>query len=394
MKFSKKTIYAVMIVLLVLISTLTIVLLSSRNNKASYLTAPVTRADIAETVLASGTITPIKQVNVGAQVNGQLKSIKVKLGDQVKKGQLLAEIDPALQNYDLLRVQASLANIQAQKQAKLVQLKMYEATLKRQQIMIAAEATSHAELEQAQANVDNTQAEMLALTTQIDQALIEVDKAKVNLAYTQIVAPIDGEVISIVTEEGQTVVSAQSAPTILVLADLNTMTVKTQISEADVMRAHPGDLVHFTVLGMPNKKFLSTLRAIEPAPSSLLNQQSNVANATPSSSSTAVYYNGLFEIANSDRQLLPFMTAQVSIVLRAAENVLVIPVTALGEKTADNTYEVRVLDKNHQPQIRSIKTGINNYIHVQVLTGLNEGEQVILADSEQVSNESPSMFMF
>lgn len=342
-----------------------------------YLTVPVVRMDIEDVVLAGGTIKPLRAVNVGAQVNGQLKAIKVKLGESVKKGQLLAEIDPVLQANALRKAELELKVAQAQKQSKQALLKLYEANFHRQQLMSEGDATPLAELENAQAQLEVVHADLKMLDAQIKQAMLDVDSAKANLGYTQITAPIDGEVVNMIIEEGQTVVSAQSAPTILVLANLDKMQVKAKISEADVIRVKPGCPVHFTILGMPDKRFQSTLKAIEPAPEI---SDTNATNAQ-SSTTAAVYYNSLFEIANPDQLLKPSMTAQVSLVLNSVKNVLAIPVTALGKKIAEGQYEVRVLDKKNQPQTRVIETGLNNHIHIQVLKGLQENEKVILADS-------------
>ncbi|MDR1528998.1 MAG: macrolide transporter subunit MacA [Burkholderiales bacterium] len=344
----------------------------------SYLTVPVTREDIEELVLATGALEPIKQVNVGAQVNGQLKSLKVKLGDRVKKGDLLAEVDPVLQENDLRNAEASLESVKAQKRAQQAQLEQYELAYERQKQMIQAEASSQAELEAAQAQVKSARAGLDSLDAQIHQATIRVDTARANLGYTRIIAPMDGEVIALITQEGQTVVSAQSAPTILILADLDTMTVKAQISEADVVRIRPGLPVYFTILGVPNKKRHSTLRTVEPAPDTITSSGSMTSSA---SSTTAIYYNGLFDVENTDHVLRTFMTAQVSIVLGTAKDVLSIPVTALGDRTRGG-YRVRVL-VNGAPEERVIKTGLNNNVRVEILEGLVEGDQVIVGEGSK-----------
>ncbi|BCL74485.1 drug-efflux protein [Jeongeupia sp. HS-3] len=344
-----------------------------------YLTATVAKMDLEEAVLASGTLKPVKQVSVGAQVNGQLKSLKVKLGDRVSKGQLLAEIDPVLQQNDLKKAEAGLANVEAQKRAKAAQLVQYTLALKRQQTMIAGDASSRADLESAQAQLDATRAELAALDAQIRQSGVEVDTAKANLGYTRIAAPMDGEVISVVTQEGQTVVSAQSAPTILILANVDTMTIKAQVSEADVVRVKPGQAVYFTILGAPDKRFDGKLRAIEPAPESI--------TADSTSTTTAVYYNGLFDVPNPERLLKTSMTAQVSIVLGVAKQVPAVPVAALGKRGKDGRYAVQVL-KDGKPQQRQVRLGLNDNINAQVLDGLKDGEKVIVGDPTQAAADA------
>ncbi|GHD55567.1 macrolide transporter subunit MacA [Jeongeupia chitinilytica] len=351
-----------------------------------YLTAPVARMDLEETVLASGTLKPVKQVSVGAQVNGQLRSLKVKLGDRVSKGQLLAEIDPVLQQNELRKAEAGLARAEADKRAKAAQLVQFELALKRQKTMLVSDASSRADLETAQAQLDSTRAELAALAAQIRQATVDVDTARANLGYTRIVAPMDGEIISVVTQEGQTVVSAQSAPTILIMANLDTMTIKAQVSEADVVRVKPGQPVYFTILGAPGKRFYSTLRAIEPAPESIGTESSQ---STTGSTTTAVYYNGLFDVPNPNHVLKTSMTAQVSVVQGAAKQVLAVPVAALGKQEKDGRYAVRVLEQG-KPQDRKVRIGLNDNVNAQVLAGLNEGDKVIVGDPAQLPVEKPS----
>ena len=343
-----------------------------------FMTVPVTRQDISETVLATGSLEGRKQVNVGAQVSGQLQQLKVKLGDSVSKGQLLAVIDPVIPQNDLRDAEAALDNVLAQKQAKQALLKQYRLELQRQRTMRGQDASAQADLEQAEAALAQTQAELRALDAQTRQAHIKVDTAKANLGYTQISAPMDGVVIAIVTEEGQTVVSSQSAPTILKLADLDTMTVKAEISEADVIRVQPGQATRFTILGDPDTQYQGVMRAIEPAPESESSESSS--STTSSTSSSAIYYNGLFDVANPDHKLRVSMTAQVTIVLGESKQALAIPLSVLGQRLAGNRYEVQVL-VNDRPEPRAITTGRKDSVHIEVLEGLTEGERLVIGDS-------------
>lgn len=217
--------------------------------KPTYLTATVARGTLESTVMATGTLQASEQVDVGAQVSGQLKSLKVELGDHVKKGQLLAQIDPELLQNALLSAQANLASLEAQRRAATASLWQADLNFQRQQQMLARQATSQQDLEAAKSQADVLRANVASFTAQISQANTQVDAAKINLAYAKITAPIDGQVVAIVTQEGQTVVAAQQAPVILKLANLDRMTVRAQISEADVVRIRPGQLAYFTTLG-------------------------------------------------------------------------------------------------------------------------------------------------
>ncbi|OZI69462.1 macrolide transporter subunit MacA [Bordetella genomosp. 2] len=361
------------------------VLFFSAPPKPDFATAEARLADMEDSVLASGTLEAVRQVSVGAQVSGQLKSLKVQLGDEVQQGQLVAEIDDMTQQNDLRNAQAALATRKAERQAKLATLKQAELAYARQRQMLSRDASSREDFEQAEANLKVTRAEIAALDAQIAQAEIEVDKARVNLGYTRISSPMDGKVVAIVTKEGQTVNSIQTAPTIIKVAQVDTMTVKAQISEADVTRVRPGQKVYFTILGEPDKRYYGTLRAIEPAPDSIQRDESTSAltgaSSTTTGTSAAVYYNGLFEVPNPDETLRISMTAQVFIVLGEARQTLVIPSSALGKRGEDGRYTVRVVGADNQPVERQIKVGMNNNVTAQVLEGLSAGEKVVSAEA-------------
>ncbi|AZD86698.1 Macrolide-specific efflux protein MacA [Pseudomonas chlororaphis subsp. aureofaciens] len=340
-----------------------------------YLTAKVERGDIENAVLASGLLEGIKQVDVGAQVSGQLKSLKVKLGDKVKKGQWLAEIDPLVLRNTLRQAQVDEENLQAQRRATIAQLKETQSIYERYLGLQEDAAISKQEFETATANYEVQRANLLSLDAQIKNAHIQIDTAKVNLAYTRIVAPIDGDVVGIVTQEGQTVIANQLAPVLLKLADLDTMTVKAQVSEADVIHISPGQEVYFTILG-EDRRYYGKLRGTEPAPQNFL----DTPPAGTPKQTTAVFYNALFDVPNPDHRLRISMTAQVRIVLDTAQDVLTVPVAALGPRNHDGSFPVRVLDAKGQAQSRNVQTGINNNVKVQIKDGLAEGDRVVIGD--------------
>ena len=345
----------------------------------SFVTATATTTDLQDTVLATGVLKAFKQVSVGAQVSGQVKVLKVALGDKVKAGQLIAEIDSVPQQNTLRNAEAALANMEAQLKAQKATQIQTSLALQRQKELPAADANARADLESAQAANDLALANIDALKAQILQAQVTVDTAKVNMGYTRIVAPIDGQVVAIVTQQGQTVNANQSTPTIIKLAQTETMTVKTQISEADVTRVKMGQKVYFTILGEPNKRYTATLRSIEPAPDSILTETTSSTSTT--AASTAIYYNGLFDAPNEDGKLRISMTAQVQIVRADAPGALTIPATALGPRGKDGSYTVRVVGADGQAQPRSIKVGLNTNVSVQVLEGLVEGDKVVIGDA-------------
>lgn len=347
------------------------------------ITAEVRTADLEDTVLASGTIEAIKQVSVGAQVSGQVKRLYVALGDQIRQGQLIAEIDATTQTNALRNAEAALLNAQAQRAARQASLIQAELTFKREQQLLAQDATSRESFEAAKASLDTLKAEVAAQDAQIQQQRIATDTARVNVGYTRIVAPMDGVVVAVVTEEGRTVNANQSAPTIIKLARLDTVTVKAQISEADVVRVKAGMPVYFTILGDARKRYEAKLRAVEPVPES---EQSESAGTTSSSSgTTAIYYNGLFDVPNPDGQLRVAMTAQVSIVLAQARNTLVVPASALDRRGKAGQYEVRVLEgegADAKVVTRPVRIGLNNRLQAQVLEGLKAGDKVVVGEAQ------------
>lgn len=359
-------------------------LLLPADTAPRLLTAPARVADLEETVLASGAIEAFEQVSVGAQVSGQLKTLKVALGDTVKKGQLVAEIDSLTQQNTLKNAEAQLAYVQAQKVSKQALVRQYALAYERQQTMLAQDAGSRSDFEAAEATQATARADIAALDAQIRQAAISVDTARVNLGYTRIESPIDGKVVAIVTKQGQTVNANQSAPTIIKVAQLDRVTIKAEISEADITRVKPGQRVYFTILGEPDQRYETTLRAIEPAPTSISDSSTSTTSSTTSSSSstsTAIYYNGILDIANPGHKLRISMTTEVNIVLAQADQALTIPSTALDKAGPDGRYRVQVLDAEQRVEQREVRIGINNKVDAQVLDGLKEGDLVVIGEA-------------
>lgn len=345
----------------------------------SYLTAEATLGDVRETVLATGALEAFKQVSVGAQVSGQVKSLKVDLGDHVEEGTLIAEIDSRSQRNSLRTAEAELSKVRAQRAAKLAVLEQTQSEFTRQKNMLHAKATSRQDYEKALATLTETRADIAALDAQIVSSSIKVDTARVDLGYTSIVAPMDGVVVAVVTKEGQTVNAAQQAPTIIKVAQLDTMTVKAEVSEADVINVHSGQKASFTILGEPDHKYVATLRSIEPAPDSISDDATS--SSATSSSDKAIYYNALLDVPNPDHKLRIAMTAEVAITLDEATDALLIPAIALGEKKGVGMYTVRVLGKDETPETRTVRTGLSDTVNVQILDGLQPGERVILGES-------------
>ncbi len=341
-------------------------------------TVEITRGDIEKTVLATGVLKPLLQVSVGAQVNGQLQKLYVKQGDRVTRGQLLAEIDPTLQQNALRKSEAALQSAQAQKQVTQAMLKQYQQELTRQRRMDCEGSGIKSELQKAQAQLQTQVAQLKVNDAQIVQAQMELETARANLGFTRIVAPIDGEVLGIVTKEGQTIVSSQTVPTILVLADVDTMSVHTRISETDILKVRVGQPLWFYVVADPKKRYESVMGSIQDAPGEAL-LDDNLATSS-SQQASAVYYNGVFVIANAQRLLRTSMTAQVFIITEQARNILRVPVAAFGAQRDADHYQVQVMN-GKQLELRWVRIGLNDRQFAEVKEGLNEGDRVVLSSS-------------
>jgi macrolide-specific efflux system membrane fusion protein len=368
-------------------------------------TSPVVRANLEQTVEATGSIEAFKLVSVGAQASGQIKALKVQLGDKVKTGDLIAEIDSTTQINSLRNAESALDSIRAQRAQQVAVRTEAELTYARQQQMLSAEATSRADYEAAEATLASARAQIQVLDAQIKQQQTQLDTAKANLGYTRITAPIDGTVVAVIAEEGQTVNASQSTPTIVKLAKLDVVTVNAEISEADVVKVKPDLPVYFTILGDPDTKYRAKLRTIEPAPSSIETETSSAGSAASSSStssSSAIYYNALFDVENPDGVLRISMTAQVSVVLGQVHDALIIPSAALGPRVPDRepnkepsenkaggaTYTVQVLGKDGWPETRQIVVGLNNNANAEVKSGLTEGERVVVGEASAATATS------
>lgn len=240
-------------------------------------------------------------------------------------------------------------------------------------------------LEKAQAQYDSQLAQLHVNEAQIVQSQMAMETAKANLGFTRIMAPIDGEVLGIVTKEGQTIVSSQTAPTILVLANVDTMTVHTRISETDILKVNVGQPLWFYVVADPERRYDSRMDAIQEASAESLREDSS--GSANSQQPSAVYYNGIFNIANQERLLRTSMTAQVFIITAQAKNVLRVPLSALGEQQPDKRYRVQIIN-GKQTSVRWVSVGLRNAQYAEVKAGLAQGDQVLLLGTPAgVSNE-------
>jgi macrolide-specific efflux system membrane fusion protein len=358
---------------------------SNASNTDSPVTVKVAKADVVVEVVAAGTLKPLRMVAVGAQVSGRLTSLNVRVGQRVRAGDELAQIDPITRQNDLRSAQASLDAAQAQRLEKQATLALAEIALERQRSTYAQRASAKSDLDTAETTVKQTKAQIAALEAQITGYEIAVESAKVNLGYTRVTAPIDGTVLAVTAQEGQTLNAVQSAPTIVVIGRLDIMTVRAEISEADVVRVAVNQPIYFTIVGDQQRRYEARLEEIEPAPESVKNDSSfgtsgtsSTASSTSSTSSSAIYYNGVFSVPNPDGRLRTYMTAEVHVLIGKSENVLSVPSSALGERGSDGTFPVRIRGKDGRIAIRNVRIGLNDRTVAQVLAGLDEGDDVVM----------------
>lgn len=323
----------------------------------------VALGSVEDTVSAVGTLQARTYVDVGTQVSGQLKEILVDYGAKVEQGQLLAQIDPTVYEARVAADQAQLLNLRAQVTERQVQLALAEKQFERQRRLLADRATSQDAFDSADAARKSTAAQIAALEAQIKQTESTLKGDQANLGYTKIYAPIAGTVVDITARLGQTLNANQQAPIILRIAELDTMTVRTQVSEADVPRLKLGMSAYFTTLGQPDRRRAGELRQILPTPEVVNN---------------VVLFASLFDVPNPGHELLPQMSAHVFFVAAQAKNVPVVPMAALRPVPRQRgQYTARVLE-NGEPVERPVEVGVTNRVSAEIRKGLQPGDQVVL----------------
>ena len=344
---------------------------------ANYQTAIVTRGAITQAVTATGTLNPVVNVQVGSQVSGNIAKLFVDFNSQVKAGQVVAQIDPALFQATVTQAEGDLANAQAA-------LELAKVNAKRTQDLFARKTSSQADLDQAMANLHQAEANV-----KIKQGAL--DKAKADLEHCTITSPIDGVVISRNVDVGQTVAASLQAPVIFQIAnDLTKMQIDSNVAEADVGVVDVGQDVDFTVDAFPMRTFHGKVVQVRNAPITVQN---------------VVTYDTVIGVSNPDLKLKPGMTANVSIIVAHKDNVLQIKNAALRYRPADATSgemgsrspapagsrggagrERRTGERTvyvlpgGQPKPVQIKTGISDGVLTEVVEGLKEGDRVVTAE--------------
>ena len=351
-----------------------------KDEKVEFITKKAKKGSFSKKVDATGEIFATELIDVGAQVSGQIKKLYVKLGDQVKKGDMIASIDSSTQQNSIDNKEAQLAIYKAQLESAKVALNIAKTQFDRENALFSKNATSKQEFESAKNTFSANSAKIKELEAQIKQTNIELSTAKINLGYTKITAPRDGTVISVQVEEGQTVNANQTTPTIVNIADLSHVKMKMQIAEGDITKIKVGTPVEYSILSEPTKKFQTTVSSIDPGLTTLSDgsygssSSSKSSYSSSSSSSSAVYYYAQSIVDNKDGILRIGMTTQNELLIANVEGAIIAP--SIGIKKDENGTFVYVL-KDGKPVKTAVKTGIKDNLDTQIISGINEGDEII-----------------
>ena len=348
-----------------------------------FITSKAVRGELVKSIESNGEIYATELIDVGAQVGGQIKKLYVKLGDVVKAGDMIAEIDSATQQNNVDTKKAQLGIYEAKLNSAKVALEISKTKFKREQELFAKNATSKEEFENAKNTLAANEASLKEIEAQIVQAKISLNTAQIDLGYTKITAPKDGVVVSVQVEEGQTVNSNQTTPTIVNIADLSKVQLKMEIAEGDITKIKVGSRVEYSILSEPNRKFHAQISSIDPGLTTLSNGKysttTSSGSTTSSSSSSAIYYYAKAIVDNPDGTLRIGMTTQNTIILDSAKDAVIVPSIAVKKEDGKSVVYVLKRDENglETAERREVQTGLIDSLKTQILSGVEEGEEVV-----------------
>jgi len=361
------------LIIIILLVFLTVFVSKSFKKAPEYRTEKITRGSITETVTASGTVNPVVNISVGTQVSGTLKKLYVDFNSPVKKGQLLAEIDPSLFEAQVAQAQANLYNARANLQKIESIAANDKKTYERNKSLYVQNFIARSEVDLAEATYNSDKAQIASAKAQIAQASAVLRNNSANLRYTKILSPVDGIVVSRSVDVGQTVAASFQTPTLFMVAqDLTKMQIDTNVAEADIGKIKTGQDVEYTLDGYPDTTFSGKVRQVRISPTTVQN---------------VVTYDVVIDVDNRDLKLKPGMTANVSIITAKKGNILIVPnsclrFTPLTGDEKPNRFEhpgIWIL-KDDIPLRINVKTGISDGDNTEILSGkVSEGQQVIVS---------------
>lgn len=353
------------------------------DDNITYITEKVQRQNIQKVCQRRPEKSGHQLVTVGAQVSGKIETLYVTVGQVVKKGDLIAEIDSTTQQNEVDINKAKLNSYEAQLAAAKVSLKIAEKKYKRTQALRKQNAASAEDLEDAEDAYETAKSKVTELDSTIKETEISLSTAETNLGYTKITAPLDGTIVSVPVKQGQTINAAMDTPTIVQIADLSQMEILIEISEGDISNIKPGVKVTYSILGDLNNIYETTLKSIDPGLTLLTNNEYTEVVG----SDEAIYYYGRLVVPNDRGVLRIGMTTQNVIYEDSAEDVLTVPATAI--KNEGQGKFVEILTKNGVEK-RSVVTGVSDGLNIEVKSGVKEGEEAVLAkmSSAEISDKT------
>ncbi len=341
-----------------------------------FKTESIISGEISQTVTASGTVNPVTSISVGTQVSGTIKKLYVDFNSPVKKGQLLAEIDPSLFEAQVAQTRANLYSAQANLQKIKSIVVNDEKTYKRNKELYSKNFISRSDVDLAEATYNSGKAQINAANAQIAQASAALQNNLTNLRYTKIISPVNGIVVTRNIDVGQTVAASFQTPTLFLVAqDLTQMYIYTSVSEADIGKIKLGQDVEYTLDGYPDSIFKGKVKQIRISPTTVQN---------------VVTYDVVISVNNKDYILKPGMTANVSIITAKKKNILLVPNASLrftpnfgDDAPKYKTQGIWILVKE-KPERINVKTGISDGINTEIISDkLKKGDLVITQIAEK-----------
>jgi HlyD family secretion protein len=371
-------------IIVIAIAVPAVLLFRSKGNEIKFRTEKIIRGDIEMAVTATGTVNPVTTVLVGTQVSGTIKNIYVDFNSPVKKGQLIARIDPALFEAQVNQAKANLISAKANLDKAEVTLVDAKRTMERNKELLSKNLIAQSDFDTAETNYETANASVSAAKSQVTQSEASLSSAETNLFYTKIVSPVDGIVVSRNVDVGQTVAASFQTPTLFSIAqDLTKMQIDTNVDEADIGNIKVGQDVEFTVDAYPDTTFKGKVWQIRNAPIIVQN---------------VVTYDVVIQVGNPELKLKPGMTANVSIIVSISKDVLKIPNAALRfrpvEKVRTEVQQkgagVWILEQG-EPKRIPVSTGISDGNYTELVSGnIKEGQEVIVESITKAKAQMPS----
>ena len=378
----KKT--AIISAVIILLAVTGYILFRGKGNEPKFRTEKVTRGDIVMAVTSTGTVNPVTTVLVGTQVSGTIKEIYVDFNSPVKKGQLIARIDPALFEAQVNQARANLFSARANLEKAEATLVDAKRTMDRNKELFSKNLVARSELDTAETNHEIAKASVSAAKAQVAQTEAALSLAETNLYYTKIVSPVEGIVVSRNVDVGQTVAASFQTPTLFSIAqDLTKMQIDANVDESDIGNIKVGQDVEFIVDAYTDITFKGSVWQVRNAPITVQN---------------VVTYDVVIKVDNPELKLKPGMTANVSIITAIKKDVLKIPNAALRFSPSEKGVQtpekkgpgIWILEKE-QPMRIPVSTGISDGSYTELVSGeIREGQEVIIESLVKANTTTPS----